>query len=132
MDTKFSRLLQKPLHQITIKRLKWPLASVQNCDLGASPSRKVRTFKGDVTAADEDDAAWQRIQFEKLITCREVFFAGNIQTLWLGARGGQHVLGFEKVSSHPNAARSREGGCTVEGIHASFAKPLRFAGVQGR
>src|SRR5260370_37784447 len=66
LDAQFPACLHEQGDKIGVKLLEGTAAAVEHLDLCARTCRDVRELEADAAAADEDDAAWQVLQVQKL------------------------------------------------------------------
>src|SRR6185437_6842516 len=80
--------------------------------------RDVGELRGDIAAADEDDALRQVLERQEILVRDGVLLPRNAERHGLGATGEDDVAGFDPRPLHGNLIRTAEACRSVEGIDA--------------
>src|SRR5207302_1436460 len=96
--------------QIGVKLLEGAAPPVEHLDVRACACRDVGELKGDVAAADEDDAAWQFLQVQELRAGGEQLLARYPQIGMARAGRDYHVASDQNLLAYLDAGVIHEAG----------------------
>src|SRR5216683_1781180 len=97
---------------------------MQYRDLGARPCGHMSEFEGDVAAAYEYDPGRQFIEFQELIACDQMAFAGDVQGRGPRPRCDHYISGLEEVIPNADGGGTREPRAAMKRGDAGLLETL--------
>ncbi len=95
---------------------------MQDGDLGPRSDCDVGELEGDVTTADERDAARERVELEKLLARDQVLGAGEAQGRGPSSGGNDEVVRLDFLAAHAELPWREEPGASVQRRDAGLRK----------
>src|SRR5260370_31014299 len=113
LDAQFPAGLHEQGDEIGVKLLEGTTPPMEHLDLCARACRDVRELEGDVAAANEDNAAWERVQVQKLRAGGEQVLARYSQGCMARAGRDHYVATDQGALAHLAALPLRRAGTTM-------------------
>ncbi len=131
VGTEGAGVLDEMVDEVGVEAGERASAAVEDGDVGTGAEGDVGEFKGDVTAADEEDALGEVVEVEELLAVDEVFVAGEVEVGGLLAGSDEDEAGVEFDVADVEGGRAGEAGAAVEGGDAGLGEGSFALGGDG-